>query len=411
MKLSIVMCLYNTNKDFFEQALKSIRNSTLKKDEYEIVVIDDGSNENYSEIIKKYDPVYVKTENRGQMAARFLGILISKGEYVAFCDADDYVTFNYHAPMIKKAQESGADIVINDWAFLTERTRFVCGDDLTIKNDICYENNNILRFFASGKGKMHSYFVLWNKMYKKSLLLEAKKELEKTDAFAKKYTFSEDALYNFFTMKNAKKLVNTHTGYYFYRVHTNQSVVTVGEAGLKNEIDSMTFTFNTMYANLPENSFKDEIKANLKEWSEMMARKHYSYAKANKLEHMYDYIKEKYDTTKLQLSLASDSYAYIGTELLGDNFDDIERELYKFYRTDDVNLIYNEKDQYVGKSINYLINNEGKKINKSSSKLIIVPKRQNKLSHKFVYNKLIYKIGLKIFKKGSKARIFLKNKL
>lgn len=411
MKLSIVVCLYNTDKEYFEECLKSIRNSTLKKDEYEIIVIDDGSAENYSQIIKKYDPVYVKTENRGQMAARFLGILISRGEYVAFCDADDAVTFNYYAPMIKKAQDTGADIVINDWAFKTERTRFVCGDDLTVKNDICYENEDILRFFASGRGKMHSYFVLWNKMYKKSLLLEAKKELEKTDAFVRKYTFSEDALYNFFIMKNAKKLVNTHTGYYFYRVHANQSVVTSGEAGLKREIDSMTFTFNTMYACLPENPFKEEIKANLKEWSETMARKHYSYARANRLEHMYEYIKEKYGTAKLRLSLASDSYAYIGTELLGDNFSDIERELYKFYCADDVNLIYNKKDPYVKASVNYLIDNENKKINKNSNKLIVVPKRQIKASYKFVYNKLIYKIGLKLFKKGSRARIFLKNKI
>lgn len=411
MKLSIVICLYNTNKEYFEACLKSIRNSTLKKNEYEIVVVDDGSTEKYDEIIKKYDPVYVKTENRGQMAARFLGILISKGEYVAFCDADDFVTFNYHKPMLEKAEEENADIVINDWAFKTDKTKFVCGDDLTIKNDISYENEEILRFFASGKGKMHSYFVLWNKMYKKSLLLKAKAEIEKTDAFSRRYTFSEDALYNFFIMKNAQKLVNTHTGYYFYRVHSNQSVLTQGEAGLKKEVDSMTFTLNTMRANLPLGPYREEVENGINEWAELMARKHYSFAKGNDLSHMYDYIKEKYGLDKLTIAKASDSHAYVITELLGDNFLDIERELYKFYTTSDVNLIYNEKDEYVKKSVDYIMKNEGKTPNPSSNKIVIVPKRKIKLSHKLVYNKLVYKTGLLLFKKGSRARTFLKSKI
>ena len=411
MKLSIVICLYNTNKEYFEACLKSIRNSTLKKNEYEIVVVDDGSTEKYDEIIKKYDPVYVKTENRGQMAARFLGILISKGEYVAFCDADDFVTFNYHKPMLEKAENENADIVINDWAFKTDKTKFVCGDDLTIKNDISYENEEILRFFASGKGKMHSYFVLWNKMYKKSLLLKAKAEIEKTDAFSKKYTFSEDSLYNFFIMKNAQKLVNTHTGYYFYRVHSNQSVLTQGEAGLKKEVDSMTFTLNTMRANLPLGPYREEVENGINEWAELMARKHYSFAKGNDLSHMYDYIKEKYGLDKLTIAKASDSHAYVITELLGDNFLDIERELYKFYISSDVNLIYDKNDKYVKKSVDYIIKNEGKMPNPSSNKIVIVPKRKIKLSHKLVYNKLVYKTGLLLFKKGSRARTFLKSKI
>ena len=105
MKLSIVICIYNTEKEYLVQCLKSIRNSTLKNDEYEIVVIDDGSTEDYSKIIKKYDPVCVKTPNRGLLSARLLGVMVAKGEYIAFCDSDDTVSFNYYAPMLKKAYE------------------------------------------------------------------------------------------------------------------------------------------------------------------------------------------------------------------------------------------------------------------------------------------------------------------
>ena len=48
MKLSVIICVYNTEKQYFEECLKSIRKSTLK--DYEILVIDDGSNIDYSDV-------------------------------------------------------------------------------------------------------------------------------------------------------------------------------------------------------------------------------------------------------------------------------------------------------------------------------------------------------------------------
>ncbi len=413
MKLSVIVCLYNTKKEYFDKCLKSIRESTLKKDEYELLVIDDGSDESYDEIIKKYDPVYVKTDNRGLLSARLYGIMIAKGDYIAFCDSDDSVSFNYYKPMIKKAEMTGADIVINDWAFDTSATKYACGDDPTIKEDLCLENEDILKFFANGEGRAHSLFVQWNKIFKKSLLLKAKKELDKTDVVSNKpFTFSEDAICNYFVMKNAKKLVNTHTGYYFYHIHDEQSVSTNSRESLKNEVDSMALTFDTMLANLPSGEYGKEIEAGILKWRSLMARKHYSYAKMQEHSDMVDYIKEKYSQEKLELAYVKDSTLYIGNILLGDNFDDIDRELYRAYKTEGaINVIYNKKDNYVSKAIEYLKENEGLVVSSTSTRLIVVPKRKIKAKHKLVHNKLVYLIGLHLFKKGSKSRAFLKSKM
>ena len=118
MKLSVIICVYNTEKQYFEECLKSVRNSTLK--DYEILVIDDGSTIDYTDVIKKYEPRYVKTENRGLFASRLFAISIAKGDYVTFVDSDDTVTFNYHQPMLNAAINLNCDVVINDWAFHTE---------------------------------------------------------------------------------------------------------------------------------------------------------------------------------------------------------------------------------------------------------------------------------------------------
>ncbi len=413
MKLSIIVCIHNTNEEYFELCLKSIRQNTLKNDEYEILVIDDGSTKDYSEIIKKYDPVYVKTENRGLLAARLFGIMIAKGEYVAFCDADDSVSFNYYRPMLKKAEECGADIVINDWAFDTEATKYACGDDITVKEDISLEGDDILKFFASGKGRLHSYFVQWNKIFKKSLLKKAKLELEKTEAVSnKKFTFSEDAVSNFFVFKNAKKLVNTHTGYYFYRVHDMQTVSTKGREGLKNEIDQMALSLNIMLENIPKNQYSTQISADISEWQALMARKHYSFAKHEGYSDLYTYIKEKYNQSELSESRVKDSTAYIGTLLLGDNFLEIDRELRRVYKSSEpLNVVYSARDEYVVRTLDYLVKYENKVIDKDAKGIVIVPKRKIKAKHKIVHAKPVYLLGLYMFKKGSKVRAYLKSKL
>lgn len=413
MKLSIIVCIHNTKKEYFDFCLKSIRENTLKNDEYEILVIDDGSTEDYGEIIEKYDPVYVKTENRGLLSARLYGIMIAKGEYIAFCDADDSMSFNYYKPMLERAENTGADIVINDWAFDTEATKYACGDDVTVKEDLCFEGDEILRFFASGKGRQHSYFVQWNKIFKKSLLKKAKIELEKTDVVSnKKFTFSEDAISNFFVFKNAEKLVNTHTGYYFYRVHDMQTVSTRGREGLVKEIDQMALSLDVMLENIPSGHHANEIREGISEWQALMARKHYSFAKQQGHSDLYEYIKEKYKQNELSESKVKDSSAYIGTRLLGDNFLEIDRELRRVYKSKEpLNVVYSSRDEYVVKTLEYLIKNEGKKIDKSAKGLVIVPKRKIKAKHKITHAKPVYLLGLYMFKKGSKMRAYLKSKL
>lgn len=413
MKLSIIVCIHNTKREYFDLCLKSIRENTLKNDEYEILVIDDGSTENYDEIIKRHDPVYVKTENRGLLAARLYGIMIAKGDYIAFCDADDTVSFNYYRPMLKKAEDTGADIVINDWAFDTEATRYACGEDVTVKEDLCFEGEDILRFFASGKGRLHSYFVQWNKIFKKSLLKKSKAELEKTAAVSNsKFTFSEDAISNFFVFKNAQKLVNTHTGYYFYRVHDMQSVSTRGKAGLEKEIDQMALSLHIMLENIPNNQYSEEVRAGILEWQALMARKHYSFAKREGHSDLYTYIKESYNQIELSEARVKDSTAYIGTRLLGDNFLEIDRELRRIYKSNEpVNVIYNRRDEYVSRTIDYLVENEGKVIDSGARGIVIVPKRKIKAKHKIVHAKPVYLLGLYMFKKGSKMRAYLKRKM
>jgi len=88
MKISVVIPVYNGGR-FVADAVESVLEQTY--DNYEIIVVNDGSTDDTEEILKPYMDriVYIKTANSGVSSARNTGIMNARGAYVAFLDQDD----------------------------------------------------------------------------------------------------------------------------------------------------------------------------------------------------------------------------------------------------------------------------------------------------------------------------------
>lgn len=410
MKLSVIVCLYNTKTELLDKCLNSVCTSTL--DDYELLLIDDGSSVDYSEIIEKYKPRYVKTANRGLLAARLYGIMIAKGEYIAFVDSDDTVTFNYHAPMLEMAEKEGCDIVINDWAFKTKSSIAYCKGDSTIVSDFVAEGDETLKKFTSQSGREHSYFVMWNKLFKRELLLNSKKDLEKTDAIMQKQVYAEDVVNSFFAFKHAKKVKNIHTGYYFYHIHDGQSVSVSSFAVLKEQIDAMTRTLRIMKENTGENKFKEEIALDIDRWHALMARTHYSYAKSLGEQDACEYVEKMYNVKNPGLSKAKDSRGYMASGLLGNSFEGVDTILRWIYKKgQDVSVNYDKNNKYVVESLEFIEKSKGIKITASKDAQIVIPKMKNSLKNKIYHNGFVLSLGMALFPKGSKLRKAFRSKL
>lgn len=89
--ISIIIPIYN-QAEHLGNCLESIKKQTYNN--YEIIVVNDGSTDGILEVIKKYKQIfgfkltYLEQENKGANAARNYGASIAKGEYLIFCDAD-----------------------------------------------------------------------------------------------------------------------------------------------------------------------------------------------------------------------------------------------------------------------------------------------------------------------------------
>jgi glycosyltransferase involved in cell wall biosynthesis len=87
--VSVIIPVYQGDR-FIAEAIESVLNQTYNN--YEIIVINDGSTDNSGDLLLPYlDKIrYVYQDNQGVAAARNLGIQMAKGEFMAFLDQDDF---------------------------------------------------------------------------------------------------------------------------------------------------------------------------------------------------------------------------------------------------------------------------------------------------------------------------------
>ncbi|CAK7008424.1 MAG: glycosyltransferase family 2 protein [Petrimonas sp.] len=88
MKITAIIPAYNVEK-YIQRSIDSVLNQTYKP--FEILVIDDGSTDNTTNLIQAYGNkvTYLFKENGGASSARNLGIIEAQGDWIAFLDSDD----------------------------------------------------------------------------------------------------------------------------------------------------------------------------------------------------------------------------------------------------------------------------------------------------------------------------------
>ena len=168
--ISIIVPIYKV-ENYLKRCIDSILNQTYTN--LEIILVDDGSPDNCGIICDEYAKQdcrvkVIHKKNGGLSDARNCGIKVSTGEYLIFVDSDDYILKNMCETLLKNALENNADIVSCNF-----KEVYLNGQEKINKQSqnqqisIVSNAEAIYRYFVKNDLDMN---VVWNKIYKKSLL-------------------------------------------------------------------------------------------------------------------------------------------------------------------------------------------------------------------------------------------------
>lgn len=146
-KVSVIVAIYKA-EEYLRRCLDSLANQTFE--DYEVLLIDDGSPDNSGYICDAYAERYpcmrvIHKENGGLASARQCGIDYAQGEYTIHVDADDWVESDMLEALYRKAEEEDADMVICDYFEIKRKERYIAQKPTALTPDA------VLRDILSGR--------------------------------------------------------------------------------------------------------------------------------------------------------------------------------------------------------------------------------------------------------------------
>lgn len=101
IKISVVICSYN-RADYIIQAIESLHQQNFPKDQFEVLVVDNNSIDNTSELVMEYKKQhhdlhlsYLTEQRQGASFARNTGAKFAKGRLLCFMDDDAVAEADY----------------------------------------------------------------------------------------------------------------------------------------------------------------------------------------------------------------------------------------------------------------------------------------------------------------------------
>ena len=160
-KITVIVPVYNAEK-YLDACISSITSQTFS--DFEIILLPGSSTDTSTSICENW----VSIDNRIRIVpqdinsvsyARNKGIENSKGELIAFCDADDVYLPSYLEKMYSCLSENDADIV--------ECRFYQASEDLSVKEE--YENSEIINIFGHDFYERFGAVSVWKCLFKKAI--------------------------------------------------------------------------------------------------------------------------------------------------------------------------------------------------------------------------------------------------
>lgn len=182
-KISVIVPIWGVEK-YIEKCARSLFESDLE--DMEFIFVDDCTPDKSIEILaalmedyperKKQSKIVKHDVNKGLPQARKTGFEASSGEWITYCDSDDWVSKNMYRTMLEKGCKEGCDMVCCDFVFLSDER--ILWKPKYIKENGC---NNLREDLLSCKVSN----AVWNKIVRREVY-------QKQSIFFPIYSMDED---------------------------------------------------------------------------------------------------------------------------------------------------------------------------------------------------------------------------
>lgn len=165
INLTIAVAIYNIEK-YLPKCLESLLNQSVKND-YEILLINDGSTDDSLKICKEFLKKGLKAEivtkkNEGLSSVRNLAANKAKGKYIFFIDGDDWIEKNTIETIFSNVKEFDMLTFGFNWIFAEKLTV-----DLRFQKDEIFDKNIENEIFRNNINT-----AVWNKVFKREIIIK-----------------------------------------------------------------------------------------------------------------------------------------------------------------------------------------------------------------------------------------------
>ena len=199
-KISIVIPAYKVD-DYIEKCIRSLENQDLPKEDYEIIVTNDGSPDRCQEIVELLqlefpNIILINQENQGVSMARNNAIAIANGDYILPIDPDDYVLPNVLHEVYQNASSRNLDVLYLAYEIFDAKGNSVWETKYEDKTNQIFDGFN--GYFAPRGVKIKDPDRSWAILYRREILQQYNVK------YPKNVPFLEDGLFlgKVFTVAN-----------------------------------------------------------------------------------------------------------------------------------------------------------------------------------------------------------------
>lgn len=174
MKLSYIVPVYKV-EEYLNECIDSILAQSM--DDYEIILVNDGSPDNCPAICVGYEVRYpdrirvVHKKNGGLASARNAGLRVAKGDYIFFIDSDDFLKEDRVKDLYEAAVRFDADVLQTSYFVLNTHTNEETMVRTTFETDRVLTHTDMEREICYVSSKMRVTYV-WRNLYKRKFLRE-----------------------------------------------------------------------------------------------------------------------------------------------------------------------------------------------------------------------------------------------